>query len=298
MRIGRPPEPTEPYCLSSIFITATYGVRALNYKKIHDSIILKAKNREKPQEYCERHHVVPKSMGGTDDQDNLVLLTAREHFIIHWLLFKIHRNRQMTYAFHCMTKPVGNGRERYTSHSFKYAKEAMAEWMSKNNSGKNHPQYGLTGENHPHFGMKRGEAARKNISKAAKKRYKTEVHPTSVKIMCVDTGIVFNSVSEAKKKHPIGNISYALRTGRTAGGKRFAYIDKETNMPIFKQQPKNRYVKGITHKSSVEIHDENGNVFHSAREAGKSIGATGAAVLIAIKQDRPCKGVAFFRKDK
>lgn len=40
--------------------------------------------------YTERHHVIPKSLNGTDDKINLVDLTAREHFICHWLLSKMY----------------------------------------------------------------------------------------------------------------------------------------------------------------------------------------------------------------
>lgn len=37
-------------------------------------------------EYKERHHIVPKCIGGTNDKDNLIDLYAREHFIAHKLL--------------------------------------------------------------------------------------------------------------------------------------------------------------------------------------------------------------------
>lgn len=39
--------------------------------------------------YTEQHHILPRSLGGTDDSENLVYLTAREHFIVHWLLTKM-----------------------------------------------------------------------------------------------------------------------------------------------------------------------------------------------------------------
>ena len=39
--------------------------------------------------YTERHHIIPKSLGGSDDESNLVSLTAREHFVCHWLLTKM-----------------------------------------------------------------------------------------------------------------------------------------------------------------------------------------------------------------
>ena len=38
--------------------------------------------------YCEVHHIVPKSLGGTNAKDNLVKLTARQHYIAHWMLWK------------------------------------------------------------------------------------------------------------------------------------------------------------------------------------------------------------------
>ena len=57
----------------------------MNYERIHDQIIKRAKNRI-IDGYSERHHIIPKCMGGNNNPDNLVNLTAREHFLIHWLL--------------------------------------------------------------------------------------------------------------------------------------------------------------------------------------------------------------------
>lgn len=39
--------------------------------------------------YVEKHHIVPRSLGGDDSKSNLVFLTAREHFICHLLLIKM-----------------------------------------------------------------------------------------------------------------------------------------------------------------------------------------------------------------
>jgi hypothetical protein len=63
----------------------------MNYKKIHDDIIQRAKNR-KLSGYSEKHHIILKSMGGTNKNDNLVKLTAKEHFVIHKLLVQIYPN--------------------------------------------------------------------------------------------------------------------------------------------------------------------------------------------------------------
>src|SRR6185312_1295898 len=68
------------------------GFLALNskYRLWYDGLIDRAKAREIPQCYTEIHHIVPRSLGGTDTSENLVRLTYREHFIAHWLLTKFH----------------------------------------------------------------------------------------------------------------------------------------------------------------------------------------------------------------
>lgn len=66
----------------------------MDYKKIYDAIISKAKfeesvrikKKKEKKEYYETHHIIPKCLGGNDSNSNLAVLTAREHFICHWLL--------------------------------------------------------------------------------------------------------------------------------------------------------------------------------------------------------------------
>jgi hypothetical protein len=56
------------------------------YTKHYNLLIEKAKNRTLPKEtYTEKHHIIPRSMGGSNKKENLAHLTAREHFICHWL---------------------------------------------------------------------------------------------------------------------------------------------------------------------------------------------------------------------
>ena len=47
----------------------------------------------------ERHHVIPKSMGGSNDPDNIVALPVRAHFLAHWMLWKMYGNGKMALAF-------------------------------------------------------------------------------------------------------------------------------------------------------------------------------------------------------
>ena len=62
----------------------------MNYCKIYSQLILHAQLRGKIDGYKERHHILPKALGGSNSKENLVELTAREHFIAHMLLSKIH----------------------------------------------------------------------------------------------------------------------------------------------------------------------------------------------------------------
>lgn len=75
----------------------------MNYKYQYYKIIDYRKNNPLPDDaYGENHHIKPKSEGGTNDKDNLVLLTAREHYICHLLLAKIYDDYKMWYAWNMM----------------------------------------------------------------------------------------------------------------------------------------------------------------------------------------------------
>jgi len=116
----------------------------MNYKRIYDQIIERAKNRKYDDlEYYENHHIIPKCMGGNDDPNNLVELTAREHFICHWLLFKYHKNSKLAHAWFMMFMTSGN-QQRYSSRYYEYARKAHANAVSQRMSGKNNPFYGKT----------------------------------------------------------------------------------------------------------------------------------------------------------
>jgi hypothetical protein len=63
----------------------------MNYQIIYNQIIERAKNRVL-EGYKERHHILPKCLGGSNEKENLVELTAREHFLCHRLLCEIYPN--------------------------------------------------------------------------------------------------------------------------------------------------------------------------------------------------------------
>lgn len=122
------------------------------YTNYYYDIINRAKTRTL-KTYKENHHVIPKCffleqsatgwLTGDPDKDNTVDITAREHFICHWLLTKMQptsaQKAQMIYAFNMMSVS-GDHQERYetkiTSRAYEKNKILLAETISKNNKGR------------------------------------------------------------------------------------------------------------------------------------------------------------------
>lgn len=113
----------------------------MNYRKIYDSIITNAQRtlRCKADGYYERHHIVPRSLGGDNSKQNLVLLTAKEHFICHLLLVKMFTNDQAAYSkmLHAFMLMKGENQHqlRYYSVSYQRIKIEYSILMSRKRKG-------------------------------------------------------------------------------------------------------------------------------------------------------------------
>lgn len=93
----------------------------MNNQKIYDQIISRSRNREMPA-VVEKHHVVPRCLGGTNAKENIAYLSPREHFICHLLLTKMYNGearKKMLYAFLMMSRGCKrkNQHERYVPSS-------------------------------------------------------------------------------------------------------------------------------------------------------------------------------------
>lgn len=135
------------------------------YNRWYNQIVNKAQNRA-VEGYTERHHIQPRSLGGTDSPDNLVDLTAREHFVCHWLLTKMTTGEdhyKMLNALRMM-RAKKHGQQRYetaiTSRVYESIKQEYAALQSILRSGKGNGFYGKT----------HTESARQRISDANKGR--------------------------------------------------------------------------------------------------------------------------------
>lgn len=133
------------------------------YTKIYMNIMNRAKTRIDLME-GEYHHVIPKSLGGSDTQTNIVKLTYREHFLAHAILTKIcitpkHR-RSMAFAF--ISMKGGNSRRPY-QNSRLY--EKVKRQISIHFSGELNPFYGkgYFGADNHFFGKTHSEESRTKI---------------------------------------------------------------------------------------------------------------------------------------
>jgi len=124
------------------------------YSKWYFGIVQKAinENRCKTNCYYEAHHIVPKSFGGSNKRSNLVLLTAREHFLCHLLLPKM------------MIEPVKAGKMVYAFFRMKN-KHKNSKLFDRFRSS-----YGAltTGENNPFFGKTHTNETKQKISRLGK----------------------------------------------------------------------------------------------------------------------------------
>jgi hypothetical protein len=145
----------------------------MDYQKIYDLIIEKAKkeNRKRNKEiYYEEHHIIPKCLNGTNDKENKVFLTAKEHFVVHKLLVKMFPSSngiKLSFYRMCFCRSKNQQRIIPSARDYQYAKELDREAKkgNKNCIGKKHPHSEETKnklrnyfrENLPEYSFKKGQ---------------------------------------------------------------------------------------------------------------------------------------------
>lgn len=95
-------------------------------------------------QYTEKHHIIPKSLGGSNDSDNLVVLTGREHYVAHRLLCKMTEgvhNQKMWMALHRMIH--GKLSPAVTSREYAYFREQWSQLASEHHPSKKGDEWGL-----------------------------------------------------------------------------------------------------------------------------------------------------------
>lgn len=127
--------------------------------------------------YVEKHHIIPKSEGGSDYNDNLVNLTAREHYIAHILLAKIYDDKKMWCAVNRLIH--GNDFMKYnhiSSRMYEYLKKNIFSTQHTPMFGNHHSELtkekirkGMLGKSNA-LGFKQSDEAKKKISESRNRK--------------------------------------------------------------------------------------------------------------------------------
>lgn len=138
----------------------------MDYKIHYVLLMLKAKNRTITDidKYFEIHHILPKALGGSNNPENLVGLTAREHFIAHWLLAKMYGGSMWS----ALLLFKGKDNKYHNSRLYDAARKKVAKETSIRMIGNKASVETKAKMSKAHIGKKFSDEARKNMSKARK----------------------------------------------------------------------------------------------------------------------------------
>lgn len=126
----------------------------MNYTKCYREIVENAKlqtvARKHSNNYFENHHILPKSLGGSNDKSNLVLLTPREHFICHWLLVKMYnkgtneRMKMLCALWRMRSNPTVSNERYVNSRAYEKLRIEFSKHIGEMNKhfGKENSQFG------------------------------------------------------------------------------------------------------------------------------------------------------------
>ena len=195
----------------------------LTYKQFIDNILQTRGRFNCGEEYHECHHILPKCVGGTNDEENLIDLFAREHYIAHKLLaLENPENYSLLYAWWNMSQIKGNKKQnRYilTAEEYEEVRVKCAIISSERIKGENHPMYGkhhknstkkkmskahkgkIIGEKNPMYGKHHSEEWKKENSKRMKEIHSKRIHPMAKTVICEEK--VFNSIKECAEYYNI-----------------------------------------------------------------------------------------------
>lgn len=134
----------------------------MNYLSVYNSLIDKRKKNPLSNDvYGELHHITPKCLGGGDSPDNLVRLTAKEHYVAHHLLYKHYRTSSLAHAWFSMLRCDPNQKRFFTAKQHEMAKTAHIEALKND----------MRGEKNSFYGKTHSEKSRQKISDGVSKWY-------------------------------------------------------------------------------------------------------------------------------
>jgi hypothetical protein len=192
-----------------------------------------------PIGYKEKHHILPKSLGGNNCKSNLVYLPAREHYVCHKLLVKFTSGKdrsKMIFALNLMMYGNRHNRTlRITSHDYKFVREKWAsvkisEETKKKQSlaklGDKNPRFGAVvlnstrkklslltaGKYNPMFGKQRSEESKNKQSLATKGRTQSNIHKKNVMLATEFLKSKFVAIAENDERILVCGMAQFSRT--------------------------------------------------------------------------------------
>lgn len=104
------------------------------YFKLYYSIINHARQTNDIGLF-EIHHIIPKSLGGLNDPNNLVKLTYRQHFICHRLLTKMTTGKDKSKMEYAMWRMVNTKHYIINSKLYSHLREKHSKFVSVQKTG-------------------------------------------------------------------------------------------------------------------------------------------------------------------
>lgn len=254
------------------------------YTDWYFSIIKNAKSRISEPTKHETHHIIPRSLGGTNESSNLVTLTCKEHLIAHKLLTKMtigESKSKMTYALNMMTNF-----SKYNAKNYQKIKNEFTELHSIK----------MSGENHPNYGKKQSQATiNKRLANTNRNLLKSQLgklgpeHPSYGIPLREETKLKISTSSTGHKKPPgfgkgENNSNYGKKHPGLNSGENNPMFGKrgETNPNFGKKYSNERVYKSKIAKigKNIEIYVNIVNRLHLGESAKKINSDTGISLYV------------------
>jgi hypothetical protein len=151
------------------------------------------KKKYHANEYLERHHIVPRHAGGTNNKENLIKLSLKDHTLAHKIRYEVYRSQYDLSAYNYMTGQFAKAKRAICAANGAKSKgrkltEEHKQKISKATSGQNNPFYGKTHTlevrqklRESSYGKRWSEESKKKLSKTLKTKPET-THPRRCRI--------------------------------------------------------------------------------------------------------------------